>query len=51
MGLKREHVDLERACLRLPDSKTGAKTVYLNQPAMEALAQAPRREGNPSPPG
>lgn len=47
LGLQWEHVDLERACLRLPDSKTGAKTVYLNQPAMEALAQTPRLEGNP----
>ena len=24
-----EHVDLQGQCLRLPDSKTGAKVVYL----------------------
>jgi integrase len=47
LGLKWEHVDLATASLRLPDSKTGAKTVYLNQPALEVLAQAPRLEGNP----
>jgi integrase len=47
LGLKWEHVDLATASLRLPDSKTGAKTVYLNQPALEVLAQTPRLEGNP----
>ena len=28
-----DHVDFDRDCLRLPDSKTGAKIVYLNAPA------------------
>jgi integrase len=44
--LKWEHVDFERACLRLPDSKTGAKTVHLNAPALEILASLPRIAGN-----
>lgn len=33
--------------LHLPDSKTGAKTVPLNEPAREALARIPRVVGNP----
>jgi integrase len=45
--LQWEHVDFERQCLRLPDSKTGAKVVYLNAPALEILAGLPRMESNP----
>jgi len=33
--------------LQLPDSKTGEKTVPLNEPAREALARIPRIVGNP----
>ena len=40
-------VDLEHRCLRLPDSKTGAKIVYLNAPALALLAALPRLDGNP----
>ena len=47
LGLRWPHVDLDRRCLRLPDSKTGAKVVYLNGPAMALLADLPRVEGNP----
>jgi integrase len=47
LGLQWEHVDFDQRCLRLPDSKTGAKVVYLNPPALEALAKLPRVEGNP----
>ncbi len=32
-----EHVDLERGCLFLPDSKSGRKTVILNAPALAVL--------------
>ena len=41
-----EHVDFERECLRLPDSKTGAKVVYLNAPARALLQELPRMADN-----
>ena len=47
LGLRWEHVDIERACLRLPDSKTGQKVLYLNAPAQEVLVELPRLQGNP----
>jgi len=40
-------VDLERQHLRLSDSKTGRKSIYLNPPAVEVLANLPRLAGNP----
>jgi integrase len=42
-----EHVDFDHQCLRLPDSKTGAKIVYMNAPAMALLGELPRNESNP----
>ncbi len=47
LGLEWEHVDFERTCLRLPDSKTGARLVPLGPPAIELLSGLPRIEGNP----
>lgn len=44
LGLRWEDVALERSCLRLPDSKTGAKTVLLGAPALQLLVEA-EREG------
>jgi integrase len=35
-------VDFERSCLRLPDSKTGAKVVRLGAPAIDLLSGLPR---------
>ena len=43
--LKWEHVRGYR--IHLPDSKTGAKTIPLNGPALEVLAETKRVEGNP----
>jgi integrase len=43
LNLRWEHVDLERALLRLPDSKTGAKVIHLGAPALQVLAGLPRR--------
>jgi integrase len=47
VNLHWEHVDFERECLRLPDSKTGAKVVYLNAPARALLHELPRMASNP----
>jgi integrase len=47
LALRWEHVDFDRQCLRLPDSKTGAKSVYLNAAAIEVLRAIPFIEGNP----
>ena len=47
LTLEWTHVDFERGCLNLPDSKTGEKTVPLGAPALELLASLPRIEGNP----
>jgi integrase len=45
-NLRWEHVDFERECLRLADSKTGAKVVYLNSPARALLHELPRMADN-----
>jgi integrase len=37
LHLRWEHVDFERGCLFLPDSKSGRKTVILNAPALTVL--------------
>ena len=47
LTLKWDHVDFEDACLRLPDSKSGAKVIHLNPPALEVLKSLPVIEGNP----
>ena len=42
LGLRWEEVDLERGCLRLGDSKTGAKVIRLAAAALSLLAALPR---------
>ena len=42
-----EGVDLDNACLRLPVSKTGQKSIYLNAPALAVLNSLRRLEDNP----
>ena len=40
-------MDFQRRCLRLADSKTGRKTIYLSSGALQVLADIERVEGNP----
>ncbi len=47
LTLRWSEVDVERRCLRLEDSKTGAKIIRLNAPALEILTSIVRVEGNP----
>lgn len=47
LGLRWEHVDFDRTILHLPNSKTGAKPIYLSAPALETLTTVPRLAGNP----
>jgi integrase len=46
LTLRWEHVRLDEGILKLPDSKTGQKTVWLNPPAALVLATLPRIAGN-----
>jgi integrase len=47
LTLRWEHVDLDGGVLRLADSKTGAKLIYLNDAAKGLLRTMPRKQGNP----
>lgn len=42
LHLQWAHVDFERGCLFLPDSKTGQKTIILNAPALAVLGSLDR---------
>jgi integrase len=42
LDLKWENVDLERGFLLLPDSKTGPKTIVLNEAAIDILKGHPK---------
>ncbi len=46
LTLRWEHVDFQTASLRLPDSKTGAKLVHLNAPALAILASMTPEDGS-----
>lgn len=45
--LRWDYVDLERRVLLLPDSKTGRRSVFLPQAAIDLLKTLPRVRGNP----
>jgi integrase len=46
LTLRWDFVDLENRVLRLPDSKTGAKLIYLNDAAIKLLRAMPSLDGN-----
>jgi len=47
LTMKWEWIDLQTGIARLPDSKTGARNIFLSAPAVELLASLPRLAGNP----
>lgn len=47
LNLRWEQVDIERRLLLLPDSKTGAKAVYLSEAAIQVLLAIKRKSANP----
>jgi len=47
LTLKWSYIDFQHECIRLPDSKTGAKTIYLPRPAIAVLQNIPRLNENP----
>jgi integrase len=50
LTLRWEWVDLQRSCLNLPDSKTGAKVIQLNAPALKVLAEIKPDQKDPDNP-
>lgn len=47
LSLQWDFIDFERNCLRLPDSKTGARVIPLGDPALEVLFSLPRISNSP----
>jgi integrase len=47
LTLRWDWIDLSTGIARLPDSKTGAKNLFLSAPALELLAGLPRVAANP----
>ena len=47
LTLHRSYVDAYNSCLRLPDSKTGAKIVHIGAAALEVIEALPTVDGNP----
>ena len=47
LTLQRSYVDAYNSCLRLPDSKTGAKVVHIGAAALEVIEAIPAVDGNP----
>jgi integrase len=47
MTLKWSYVDFEARCLRLPDTKTGARIVHFGAPSLDVLSRIERLPDNP----
>ena len=43
LTLKWEYIDFKSACMKLPDTKTGERTVHLNPTALEVLSSLERK--------
>lgn len=46
LTLKRSYIDAHNRCLRLPDSKTGAKIIHIGDAALDVIAAIPTVAGN-----
>jgi len=46
LGLRWEWIDFDRGEAKLPDSKSGAKTLHLPPPALAVLSELPRLDNN-----
>ncbi|GJM01359.1 MAG: integrase [Methyloligella sp.] len=47
LTLKWAYIDYEKQVIRLPDSKTGARVINLNEPTIKVLEIVPRQISNP----
>lgn len=47
LTLKWEDINFKYRLIRLQESKTGQKTIYLSAPALQLLSEIPRIDGNP----
>ncbi len=47
LGLRREWVDVDERCIRLPDTKTGPQVRVLGQAVIDLITEQPRTEGSP----
>lgn len=47
LTLRWDHIHFESKQIRLSESKTGEKSIYLNAPALTVLSEVPRLQGNP----
>ncbi len=45
--LKWEYIDFQKSCIKLPDSKSGKKTVWLGKNALEYIEGIERKPNNP----
>ena len=47
LSLEWKHIDFERSCFRLPDTKIGARIIPVGAPVLKLLGKIPQVRGNP----